>query len=132
MAPHIQIIATDNSLRASLAQHLRQEGFHVSEAEDTEALMSVLGKGDIDLILLGLDGLKRSGISMMRIIRERFPQIKIITINSGDQLDLSIESMRLGAYDDFLIPFDLDGLMTRIRSVEEDGRNVKIKPEKGH
>ena len=61
--------------------------------------------------------LKRNGISLMRMIRQLFPQINIITMNSGDQLDLSIESMRLGAYDDFLIPFDLDALMDCIRGV---------------
>jgi len=81
------------------------------------------------LILLDLQGLKRNGIAMMRHIRQRFPQIKIITINSGDQLDLSIESMRLGAFDDFLIPFHLEGLIARIRSLG-DGRSTEDKNEK--
>jgi len=81
------------------------------------------------LVLLDLQGLKRNGIAMMRLIRQRFPQIKIITINSGDQLDLSIESMRLGAFDDFLIPFHLEGLMARIRSLG-DGKSVENKEKK--
>ncbi len=129
MDPHILIIATETSLRANLSQHLREEGFHVLETDGTQALIPLLDKEDVDLILLDLQGLKRNGIAMMRLIRQRFPQIKIITINSGDQFDLSLESMRLGAYDDFLIPFHLESLMARIRSLG-DGHSIEDKPEK--
>ena len=129
MDPHILIIATETSLRANLSQHLRQEGFHVSETDGTQELMNFIDEENFGLILLDLQGLKRNGIAMMRHIRQRFPQIKIITINSGDQLDLSIESMRLGAFDDFLIPFHLEGLIARIRSLG-DGRSTEDKTEK--
>jgi len=129
MDPHILIIATETSLRANLSQHLRQEGFHVCETDGTQELMTFLDKEHVGLVLLDLQGLKRNGIAMMRLIRQRFPQIKIITINSGDQLDLSIESMRLGAFDDFLIPFHLEGLMARIRSLG-DGKSVENKEKK--
>jgi len=117
MGQHLLIIEAENSLRANLVQHLRQEGFRVSVTERTEEALALLGRGKIGVVLLGLEELKRKGISMMRVIRQHFPGIEIITINSGDQLDLSIESMRLGAYDDFLIPFDLDALMGCIRGI---------------
>lgn len=119
MAQQILIIAKENSLQAKLAQHLRQEGFGVSTTDQAEAVGALLAGGAIHLVLLGLEELKRDGIAMLRMIRERFPRIHVITINSGDQLDLSIEAMRLGAYDDFLIPFDLDGLTECIRKALE-------------
>lgn len=115
MARQILIIEKENSLRANLGQHLRQKGFRVSETDQAEEAMATLSEYPGHLVLIGLEGLKRNGIVIMRMIRERFPLIKIITINSGDQLELSIESMRLGAYDDFLIPFDLDALISCIQ-----------------
>jgi hypothetical protein len=39
----------------------------------------------------------------------------LITINYGDQIALSIEGMKLGIFDDFLMPLDLDSLISRIR-----------------
>ena len=117
MDQQILIIEAENSLRANLVLHLRQEGYQVSVTDSTDEAMALIGGGDIGLIILGLEDLRRNGISMMRMIRQSFPDIKVITINSGEHLDLSIESMRLGAYDDFLIPFDLDALLDRIRSV---------------
>lgn len=106
-------------MQAKLAQHLRHEGFGVSTTDQAETAEALLAGGAIQLVLLGLEELKRDGIAMLRAIRERFPRIHVITINAGDQLDLSIEAMRLGAYDDFLIPFDLDGLMECIRKALE-------------
>jgi DNA-binding NtrC family response regulator len=114
MEHRIVIIAKESSLWAHLTHHLRQHGFAVtvttSEEEGT-ALLSGPGKR---LVLLGIEGFKREGIAMLRSIRSRFPRIEVITVNAGDQLDLSIEAMRLGAFDDFLIPFDVDGLMACI------------------
>ena len=120
MTHHILIIEKESSLRNNLAQHLRQEGFRVSETDQVDLAMGVLGHDRIHVILIGLKELKRDGIAIMREIRARFADIKVITINSGEQLELSIESMRLGAYDDFLIPFDLDALINRVRSAIEN------------
>jgi two-component system nitrogen regulation response regulator NtrX len=116
----ILIIEKENSLRHNLAQHLRQEGFHVAETDCIEDALELLNRNQVRLVLLGLEELKRDGIGIMREVRHRFPEIKIITMNSGDQLEMSIEAMRLGAYDDFLIPFDLDTLITQIQNAIED------------
>lgn len=116
MTHQILIIEKENSLRNNLGQHLRQDGFQVSETDQVEEAMGLLNTDRIALVLIALEEIKRDGIAIMRKIRERHPHVKIITINSGEQLELSIESMRLGAYDDFLIPFDLDALMSRIQS----------------
>ena len=50
---------------------------------------------------------------------------KIIIINDPNHMDLSIEGMDLGAFDDFLIPLDIDLLSKRIREAtlrkDQDG-----------
>ena len=112
---HIIIVAQESSLRTQLVHHLRQEGFSVFTTEREEKVDSLLSGSGRYLVLLGLDGLKREGIAILRMIRSRHPQVDVVTINAGHQLDLSIEAMRLGAFDDFLIPFDIDGLMACVR-----------------
>ena len=114
MEPRIVIVAKESSLWTQLAHHLRQEGFAVSATEREEKVDALLSGSGRRLLLLGLEGLKREGIAILRWVRARYPQVAVITINAGQQLDLSIEAMRLGAFDDFLIPFDLDGLMACI------------------
>lgn len=115
MEQRILIIAKESSLWTQLTHHLRQEGFSVSFTEREEKADALLSGPGKRLVLLGLESLKREGIAVLRMIRARYPQVDVITINTGHQLDLSIEAMRLGAFDDYLIPFDLDGLMACIR-----------------
>jgi DNA-binding NtrC family response regulator len=112
---NILIVETDAGLRATLAQHIRQHGMEVSEADCAAEVGQRLSASDHQLVLVGLEGLKREGLSIIRLIRDHFPEIKIITLNTHEQLDLSIEGMRLGAYDDFLIPFNIDNLILCIR-----------------
>jgi DNA-binding NtrC family response regulator len=115
MRQDILLIEKENSLRASLAQHLRQVGFCVRETDQGEEAAAILGRAQVGTVLLGLKELRRNGIGILKMIREQFPQIQVITINSGERLDLSIEAMRLGVLDDFMIPFDVEELIARIR-----------------
>lgn len=119
METQILIIESDNSLRSNLVQHLRQEGFVVLTADRALEVVRILSASACQIVLLGLEGLKRDGLSMLRMIRQRFPHVYVITLNSAGQLDLSIESMRLGAYDDLLIPLGLDALMACIRKAQD-------------
>lgn len=118
MEKTIAIIENDNSLRGNLMQHLRQQGFAVAAADGIADVLSLLSATGCRIVLLGLEGMKREGVTMLRVIRQRFPQVFVITINSSDQLDLSMESMRLGAFDELMIPLDLDTLMASIRKAQ--------------
>lgn len=104
------LIDLNNSLRSNLAQHLRQQGFEVFEADNQKTVLDYFSNITIDLVILGIEGLKLEGISILRMLRKRHPAIPVVTINSATRFDLSIECMRLGAHDDLLIPFDLDAL----------------------
>ena len=46
-------------------------------------------------------------------------------------LSLSIEGMRLGAFDDLLMPFDIETLLSRIKAADQHRQNQK-KTKKAH
>jgi DNA-binding NtrC family response regulator len=56
------------------------------------------------------------GRQLLREIRATWPGIRVITLNQNEQIDLSIEAMRLGAFADLLPPFDLDALRETVRA----------------
>ena len=110
----VLLIELDNSLRANLAQHLRQTGIELFVADNEKEVLDYLASITIELAILVLESLKLEGISILRTIKQRYPAVPVITINSASRFDLSIECMRLGAYDDLLIPFQLDALMKSV------------------
>ncbi len=130
MEQRIIIVAKESTLWTQLTHHLRQEGFMVATTEREEKVAALLSGPGRCLVLLGLEGLKREGIAILRTIRKDFPLVDVITINAGHHLDLSIEAMRLGAFDDFLIPFDLDGLMACIHRALSNASNRSRKERK--
>ena len=112
---NVLIIENDNHFRLNLSQHLRQERYLVFEAVSKSETRDILRKENIDIVLLGLEGLKREGLTILKMVKEMSPTTEVITMNNSEQLALSIESMKLGAFDDFLIPFNLDSLLIRIQ-----------------
>jgi DNA-binding response OmpR family regulator len=115
MGIHILIIEAENRFRKNLYRCLQEEGFTVDKITQQDNVETIVAKEKIDLVLLGVDGLGREGLTLIRPIKAISPKTKIIIINDPNRMDLSIEGMDLGAFDDFLIPLDIDSLAKRIR-----------------
>lgn len=73
-----------------------------------------------DVVLIGLDGLSMEGLALIRPIKAVSPKIEIIIIKDLNYMDLSIEGMDIGVFDDFLIPLDIDSLTKHIREVARE------------
>ena len=109
------IIEAENRFRKNLYQRLQAEGFTVDKITPQDDVVTIVAKEKIDAVLLGVDGLGREGLALIRPIKTIRPSAEIIIINDAGHMDLSIEGMELGAFDDFLIPLDIDSLARRIR-----------------
>ncbi|MDY6863138.1 MAG: response regulator [Thermodesulfobacteriota bacterium] len=125
---NLLIIETDKIFRLNLALNLRLGKYHIFETGNKIKAKKILTKKSIDVVLLGLNGLKREGLSLLKEIKKIRPFTEIIMINSCDQIPLSIEGMKLGAFDDFLLPFDMNALIGRIQEAYQQKRgNEKTK-----
>jgi len=115
MGIHILIIEAENRFRKNLYTCLQAEGFTVDKVTPQDDVVTLVAEEKIDTVLLGVDGLGREGLALIRPIKTISPMTEIIIINDARHMDLSIEGMELGAFDDFLVPLDIDSLAMRIR-----------------
>ena len=115
MTVKLLIVENDHTFRTHLTLHLRQAAFEVLESGGESDSMALLQAQAIDVAVLSLNGLKREGLSLLRFIKKNHPGIEVITITGPNHVDLSIEGMKSGAFDDFLVPFELDSLIGSIR-----------------
>ena len=120
MAIHILIIEAENRFRKNLYQCLQDKGFIVDKVTPKDDAVAIIAKENIDVVLLGVDGLGLEGLALIRPIKTISPETEIIIINDANHMDLSIAGMDLGAFDDFLIPLDIDSLVKRIREAAGD------------
>jgi two-component system OmpR family response regulator len=115
MGIHILIIEAENHVRKNLYQLLQAEGFIVDKITPQDDVATIIAKEKIDAVLLGIDGLGREGLALIRSIKTIRPATEIIIINDASHMELSIEGMELGAFDDFLNPLDIKSLSRRLR-----------------
>ncbi len=110
------IIETNDPVRKNLVQRLSLDQYTVFEADHPKKAKQIIKKNKIDVILLGLVGLKAEGLSVLKIIKRVRPLTEVIMINDSAKIALSIQGMKLGAFEDFYMPFDINML---IQSIQE-------------
>jgi DNA-binding NtrC family response regulator len=126
MAVSVLVVETDSAFRRNLSHQLRAKELRVYEAEQQEEATRILSRKKIDVVLVGLANLKRDGVAFVEAAKKLKPLTEVIVLNRIEQITLSIESMKKGALDEFMVPFDLQALLQRIR----DAFKIKVEREK--
>jgi two-component system response regulator RegX3 len=103
-------------LREELGSVLRRECFEVEDAGDGEAALHAAVRGPIDLVLLGIDLRKLSGLDVLRKLRtmSTVPVIMLSTRQSEVERVLALE---LGADDCVVRPCSCIELVSRVRAL---------------
>jgi DNA-binding NtrC family response regulator len=129
MGVTILIIEGDNMLQRHLARHFKILNWRLFNAMQPKDIKRMFKKLAIDVVLICLNDLKKEGLVLIKRIKKMCPSVQVITVNSPDQIFLSIEGMKLGVFDDFLMPLDLDSLILRIRDACQAKKTAEaIKP----
>lgn len=115
----ILIIDDDDDLRESLALYLKIHFAKVRTSGNPKSLNKLLGEEEPDLILLDMnfqqgrnDG--KEGLYWLRHIKELRPQIMVLLITAYADIDLAIESLKSGASDFIVKPWENQKLLASL------------------
>lgn len=100
MVLRLLVIDDHAMVREGLQQLLRKLGPNVSqyEAQDAEsALLLMETEKEFDLVLLDIMLPGTNGLSLLGILRKRFPAVPVVVLSALDDLDTISRAMRLGA-----------------------------------
>ncbi len=121
------IVEKNSFLYEHLSGRLGSKDYRIFKSRQPTETKQILKRKDIDVVLLDLNGLKREGLALLNMIKKLRPAVQVIIINSAEQLSLSIEGMRLGAFDDLFIPFNLEALIAKIKEAFEQKKKAESK-----
>lgn len=114
----ILIVDDDLNLCTVLSEELNEIGFHATYVTSAdEAIKYIISGNKIDLILLDLKMPEKDGFYVLRILKERNIEIKVVVLTAYADVKSAIDSARLGATDFISKPYDLDELIVTIRKV---------------
>lgn len=114
MTRHVLIIDDEPNMRWVLSKALEQAGYTVSSASGGDEGLAVLGREPIELVLLDLKLKGEDGITVLRRLRERRPDLVVMMLTAYGTVPNAVEAMQLGAADFLRKPFDVEEVVFKI------------------
>ncbi|MCL5267972.1 MAG: response regulator [Bacteroidetes bacterium] len=117
--PKVLVVDDEEALRFLLASELEAEAFEVQSAGDGDEAIELVRarseQGDrFDVVLLDIKMPKVDGFEVLKFVKGKVPETKVIMLTAYADVKNAIESLRLGASDFVSKPYDLDDILTSI------------------
>ena len=103
-----------NQICAGYSGALEQAGYTVHGATSGDEATSLLTREPIDLVLLDLKLKGEDGLTILRRLRERQPELVVIMLTAYGTVPTAVEAMQLGAADFLRKPFDVEEVTFKI------------------
>ncbi|MEM6957071.1 MAG: sigma-54 dependent transcriptional regulator, partial [Myxococcota bacterium] len=111
----VLVVDDQRNMRTTLTMMLRGADYDVDEAQDANAAFVCIANSDYDLVLTDLKMGDRSGMDVLRHVRENAPMTEVIVMTAYGTIESAVEAMRIGAHDYIQKPFEEDELLMRVR-----------------
>jgi DNA-binding NtrC family response regulator len=120
MTKQVLVVDDDATVRVALRDALTSAGFDVSLAEGAKEALVHIAHAAPDVVVSDVRMPDVSGIELLRLLRERAPDLAIILMTAFDDMATVVEAMKHGAVEFLVKPLDLDDLQKTLMRVLED------------
>ncbi len=114
--PSILVIDDEKSIRKTLTEILRYEGYKIDEASDGEEGLAKFKEKNYDLVLCDIKMPKLDGIEFLEKAKEINNEVPIIIISGHGNIETAVEAVKKGAYDYISKPPDLNRMLITLRN----------------
>jgi signal transduction histidine kinase len=105
---NILVIEDEDQVRQSYEDMFSFFGYEVESVPNGREGMSRITKKDYDIVVTDLNMPEMNGIEVLKYIKKKKPYIEVIVITGYATLENAIEAMKVGAYDYFAKPIDIE------------------------
>ncbi len=120
----VLVVDVDHDVRARIRKHFHRVGFETFIAGSSSEAYRIMGQTDLDVALIDLESLGREAIGLIRFARRLREPAEVIVLTRPSTVALAIEAMKLGIFDDLLIPVNLSELTERIETAGRSRRKA--------
>jgi len=116
---NILIIDDDESFRRHLASLFKRRGYLVTEAGSGAEALDITRRQRFEVVLLDIVLTDTDGVEILRKLRQLYPETQVIMMTGNATVENAIASMKLGAYDYLIKPFNIDELFILVERAGE-------------
>ncbi|MBI9073618.1 MAG: sigma-54-dependent Fis family transcriptional regulator [Melioribacteraceae bacterium] len=131
MKPKILIVDDDNLVCISLKKILQKLEYDVEACMDGGKVFDATEIFKPDIILLDIYLTTHNGLDILKDLQKKFFHIPVIMITAYSDVKISVDAMKLGAFDFLLKPIDLDQLKLVLQKCVNH-LNLKMEVQKLH
>lgn len=138
---NILIVDDEKTVRYAFRRTFEEE-YAIQEAGNGEEAILAIEADCPDVILMDIRMPIMDGLSALKIIKQKFPDIQVILMTAYTDTGTAMQAMKEGAFDYIIKPFDnaeirqtlqkachLVGLMGKVQEVDEDAESA---PDEDH
>ncbi len=129
MAERILIIEDDTTIRVTLRDVLKKQGYEVDLAEDGTEGLELSRKRFYGLTMLDLHLPDMHGLDVLKAMRESDPDALVVVMTAFPEVRTAVDCVKAGAYDYLNKPFELDDLKEIVRRALET-RSLRLEVER--
>jgi DNA-binding NtrC family response regulator len=111
----ILVVDDEQRVRDEIAEFLIENKYHVFKAGLPSEAFNILKGNNIDIVILDIKLPEMDGLSVLKTIKETYPDLEVIMISGHGDMTSVIEAMRNGAADFFPKPFRLMDIKVAIQ-----------------
>ncbi|UOQ46650.1 response regulator [Gracilibacillus caseinilyticus] len=128
---NVLIVEDDKLVRKSFISAFRWNNFDmevVGDAKNGKVALDFIEQHAVDLVITDLAMPVMSGIELIRVLRQQYPEIFVVVLSLHQDFEYIQEAMRLGAID-YIAKIELDGtdmdnILVRIQDrIEQESNN---------
>lgn len=116
MKQNLLVVDDEKNIRRSIEMICTGEGYAVQTAGDTLEAEAVLAKSAIDVILLDISMPGKDGLTFLKEIKTKYPNMSAIMVSGNATLQNAVESIKYGAYDFIEKPITKEKLLISLQN----------------
>ena len=116
---HILVVDDEAHVRSMIGATLEHQGYEVQLAGSGTEATARLDRNTYDLVLTDIVMQEGSGIALLESIHAQYPHLPVVMVTAIHDISVAIDSMRRGAYDYLLKPFEREHLVATVQRALE-------------
>ena len=128
----VLIVDDEKSIRATLAEFVREDGHEVRTAESAAEALRLAEADPPDVVVTDIVLPRMSGVELLGRIHERFPDVQVVMITGEPTVETAAEAVRRGAFDYLAKPISSAAVRSavarsaRVKELADDRRRLEL------